>query len=462
MFIKSDDFLKLLVYSSLLIVLFSGFISNLTRFLSIPEVAGVNYGTLLLFLLVFVGGAYGGCQCLARINSINVKRIILFIVFSCFLLPFIYFAWFTVDELLSLKASVSYFVIPLVFLGVYALCTKRQEFLFLIEKCPIYLALGYSLIGIVQFFLGYGVSEYWLVLHGEDVLGFWELGWVRPTAWVGNTIFFSGLVSVLFFYCFLYAFLRKDRVAFVAAIAALLSIYLAMSRFSVAMVASWIIVMFFILFFAGNKKEIVKRGSSFLAVCFVLAVLCTSYNDYFQERGMTKSAGESKSGSLVIDRFHSDSVHSKGSNEVHAQEARKAIEFILSGKISGWGTQGISAQNSIVSDGLWFQVGIETGFVGIFLFAGWFLLVPIVSFFIFSRVIGIKSVFRSFCLDGSAGMFFIYLAFFVSSYGYFLFAGFVNTSFSSRVTYLILWVMLGAFLARYDLWKAMILNRADK
>lgn len=427
------------------LIIFSGALTN--GYYYLVGDSKINVGSYALFLavaaIVIIAVIVGGSW-----QKALGGNILLVVLFAGLLLGGYYLFFFSEDQVVSLKASISFFFLPLCSLGGYVFCKIDKE-----RAVNLLLLTGLliSSIGVFQFLAGMDVHHGWLVLHGEEVLGFRGIGWVRPTAWVGNTIFYSGLVFMLFIFSLCcYLFLGK-KLAWISTIVLGASIYVAMSRYTLlAVICCAVVVSIFWVLLSDNRKITVWRLVSILVFLGVSVVLLNQYNSLRNGGGGDGiNKNEDVGHSLAIDRFDPSSTYSKGSNQVHFSEINEAIKIIFEDReLLGWGSQGISAPDSIISDGIWFQFALEVGLwnAGFFLF--WCVILTILVFFYSWKTL------LSFHFDGLRDRRLLYVFVFslpVLSYlAYIMIGGFVNSSLACRISYVVFWTMVGCFFSLLD------------
>lgn len=425
---------------------FSGAVSNIYFYAIGGD--GINVGTYLVFFAALLSLSLGLLDFSFIIRGIAGRRMMLLIACG-FILGGYYQLGFSREPIVAFKATLSFFFLPVSAMGAYVLCRRYPtQFLRLL------LIMGGLLaaVGLFQFLLGMSVPSGWQVLHGEELLSFWSLGWVRPTAWVGNSIFFSCLMFLMFVFAFQCFLLLGGRLAGLTSLLTASAIYVAMSRYTIAMSLGAVVILLLWWLFASSTFFRRRLVIFFLLSSFSMVSL-NYYNSFGVGAPDEKLAQSQSSSSLVFDRFRSSSAYSEGSNETHALETQEAVGYILSGRQwTGWGSQGISANNSIISDGLWFQFAIELGVVNALLFVGWLLAMAFIVIWALLNLYRYSGFFnvareKEQALLGALGLTLVFYL------GYSLLGGFINSSYAGRISYSLFWVMLGCFFGMLDYHK---------
>lgn len=432
-----------LYWTLISLMCFSGAVSNIYFYAIGGD--GINVGTYLVFFAALLSLGLGLSDFPSIVRGVAGRRMMLLIACG-FILGGYYQLGFSRESIVAFKATLSFFFLPVSAMGAYVLCRRYPAQFF-----RLLLILGGLLaaVGLFQFLLGMSVPSGWQVLHGEELLSFWSLGWVRPTAWVGNSIFFSCLMFLMFvlaFQCFL---LLGSGLAGLTSLLTASAIYVAMSRYTIAM--SLGVAILFVLWWLFASGKICWRRLIIFVLSSGLLMIALNYYNGFGVGAPDKALAQSQSSSsLVFDRFRPSSTHSQGSNETHALETREAVRYILGDhEWTGWGSQGISASNSIISDGLWFQFAIELGAINALLFVGWLFVI------LFMLILALLNAYRcgvfskvvrenEYAFIGVLGVTL------VSYLGYSLLGGFINSSFAGRVSYSLFWVMVGCFFGMLD------------
>ncbi|WP_155834422.1 hypothetical protein [Halotalea alkalilenta] len=421
--------------SACLLVLLSGELSNLYAYLVHAE--GVNAGTYAIFLAATVCAALGIMGGWQRLNCIPGLTLVALLAFGV-ILALSYQLLYAPDPVLAIKASLSYFFIPFCALGAYAFhatSSRLSSQLFLVAGILL------SSIGILQYLLGYAVGEGWLVLMGEEVLGFPPLGWVRPTALVGNSIIFAAVIFLFLVFSYQYYLSEGSWLSGLAVVMLASVQYLAMSRYALAATAGWcalLTILWFVL--ASDRRRYSTRLAIVVAITAFSCVVLTAYNSIAHHSVDPSFPTQTTSSNwLIVERFDSSAGLSQGSNEDHRAEALQAMEFIRSGEAPlGWGSQGISADSRIITDGLWFQFGIELGLWGAIAFVAWLVALAV------AVIMTMRSAMREHGWRESRVM----LVFGLTLVGYLIYSlvgGWVNSSLAGRVGYFFFWTMIGCF-----------------
>lgn len=463
---------------------------------------GVNVGTYLVFcitLLFFILGIFD----IRRTFKYEGGRALFLMVSLGCALGIYYLIGYSSDKGVAVKATLSFFFLPFISLGAYALSHNRQSSLIVLL-----LALGgmFSVIGILQFIVGVNTTVAWQVLHGEEYLCFWDIGWIRPTAWVGNSIFYSALVFMLFVFAFQCYLSGGGKLAFMVTVLLASAIYVAMSRYTLmATIVCMAMISLMWSILSLDKKTFGKRVASVFISSAVLMMALSYYNglgiglwrlqaDQGQvstaqissesdnpgqylapEPGIasankpdTASGGpeddsraaendantpQTKSASflpVIFDRFRASSQYSQGSNAMHATETKQAIQHVLEGQApAGWGSEGISAHHSIITDGLWFQFAIEVGLVNAALFVAWLCIIFFVVMFRLGKSYKRDRQHAKISINQNTLVYVVGVTI-LAYLAYALLGGLINSSFAGRITYAIFWVMLGCFFCLMD------------
>ena len=514
----------------LVLLAMSGACSNLYYYNFGGE--GVNIGTYIVFAISLLGFLIGLVN-LRAIAAARMGRLLLALLALGVLLALYFTFCFGKDRAVALKATLSFFFIPLISIGAYALAGRDGT---PFARLLLFLGALFSGIGILQFLVGINTTVGWQVLHGEEYLSFWDIGWIRPTAWVGNSILYSALVYMLFIFAYQYYLLKGGALAFLSSLLLVGAIYVAMSRYTLLItVVSWFALSLMWCVFQANTLRVLMRACAVTLISIVLMMSLSYYNsfgigmwrlkssqpvvdaetnpiansqqalpaleqpnavdekeppsndlsrnankqvnevidsdsatstqrDTFSAQPATSNAEpdvaaaqqtpEATAGivPVIFDRFRTSSQYSQGSNKMHAWETQQAIQRILDGQgPAGWGSEGISAKSSIISDGLWFQFAIEVGMLNAGLFICWLLLI-----FVFAAM-GIVGAYRRHRAAGRVSIdikqsAFLYVSgISVLAYAaYALLGGVINSSYACRITYALFWVLIGCFMKAAD------------
>ena len=470
------------IYGVLILLSLSGACSNLYYYTMGGD--GINVGTYIVFAISLIGFLVGVLK-LKIISSARMGRILLLLLAIGVALSFYYLACFRKNNMLAIKASLSFFFIPLISTGAYALTSKDGK---PFARLLLLLGILFATVGIFQFIVGANAPLGWQVLHGEECLYFWGVGWIRPTAWVGNSILYSALVYMLFIFSYQYFLVRGGALAFVSSMLLAGAIYVAMSRYTMAAtLAMWLSVSVLWCLLDVKIKRVVMRACAVTLSTVMLIVALSFYNSLGIGMWSTKSSAsptEQQSHSnvqqppqavqalkpeqykkapsagdsalIIFDRFRTSSPYSQGSNKMHAMETQQAIQQLLNGQgPSGWGSEGISAKKSIISDGLWFQFAIEVGLFNAALFIGWLLLL-----ILFTAVAVAKTYWRSRKVGRIHSELhhtsFLYVAgITILAYSFYaLLGGVINSSYACRITYALFWILIGCFMKSMDILRA--------
>lgn len=419
---------RILALVSLPLLALNGVLTN-----AIGKVAGLNAGTLFVFALAAICALAGFLLVRGRLFGTRPGGLVSLVgaIGSGLALAAYYLSFYTTDATLAAKAVISYFLMPFAALFFYALPGRARAGV-LLERGLFAMTAMLCAVGLAQYFLGHHANPRFLVLDGEPILGFPQVDWVRPTALVGNTILYSGLMYLVLMVHWSLFLVRGSRMHGLLAGASLTLQYLAMSRYgltlSVVSVVATLAASARILPPAHRLRTLGLRAAVGILLPLVIGIALTR-------------------GAVLFDRFMGNSAFMQRTTEVHVSQKAAAVEHIRHEPPKGWGTEGISATQSIVPDGLWFQLGVETGIAGAALFMLWValtVLLPVRRFLLLTR--RARRLGREFPNRRVLALVVPILAY----AGYSLFGGFINTSFSGRVVYFLFWALLGYALGAID------------
>ncbi|WP_197088642.1 O-antigen ligase family protein [Rufibacter radiotolerans] len=260
-----------------------------------------------------------------------------------------------------------------------------------------------------------------LALRGEGVFTFFNKSLVRPTALLGNTIIFSSFTIILFsFFLIRYLHTRGKLYLIWMAIAAAAN-FLTYTRAALVGLA---LAGGTILFLHYGKLSLQFIIKLFLVV--LLAFAAVVFVGYFYKD------------SFLVQRVTGTEASTVSSTNQHFEEINNSIEFLQKHPLAGAGigTQGPGGniERKIITDGYWFQLFLENGFVlGIFFLAFYFL-----SFlYALLNLYSTKDLFlKELCVS--------FIAFSV----YFYLANFINSAFVGRVNFILYWVIFSLLLAQ--------------
>ncbi|GAB2534975.1 O-antigen ligase family protein [Rufibacter soli] len=403
----------------LVFLLFSGFITNFLSFkaisLSTLAVDSLVFFMLGHFVLVVLWGYY---------NRATIKKD--YFLFAClwfFLLVASLLKVALVDtnplgeRLLGLRNNLFYcsflLYIPLLF-------NKEQA-----NRSIINVMLGLGLLlclfAIFQFTFSAKLPLSMLALRGEGVFTFFNKSLVRPTALLGNTIIFSSFTIILFSF-FLIRYLHTKGTLYLVFMAiACTANFLTYTRAALVGLA---LAGGTVLFLHYGKLSLQFIIKIFLVVAVALsAVLLVGYlyKDSFLVRRVTGTEASTVS-----------------STNQHFEEINSSIDYLRKHPWAGAGigTQGPGGniEHKIITDGYWFQLFLENGFVlGLFFLAFYFISFLYALFTLFSA----KDPFlKELCIA------------FVAFSVYFYLANFINSAFVGRVNFILYWVIFSIILAQ--------------
>ncbi|MBA9077847.1 O-antigen ligase family protein [Rufibacter quisquiliarum] len=408
-----------LVTLLLLVLLFSGFITN---FLSFTE---ISLSTIVFDLLIFLLLLHTGLT-LYELTLQAGKMNISYVFFAAF--------WFFLFVLTLIK-TITLDVNPLLerLFGirnnlVYAASILYVPLLFRKERQIgrsirlLYLAgILLCLFAIFQFIFSFKLPMSLLVLRGEVTFSFVEFSIVRPTALLGNTIIFASFTIILF--CILlpkYLYQKRKIDLFYIGITLLANVltYTRAALFGAILSGAIIYVLCYGRFTLNYLIKLIL-GFSLLVLALV------GIGNFFKD-------------SFLVRRVTGVEVGTIGSTDEHFRQIFNSIDYLKEHVVAGAGigTQGQSGdpEKKIVTDGYWFQLFLENGLPLGSLYFLFFVISVAYSLLLFFRYEDQRL--KQLCLT------------FIGLSAYFFAASLLNSALSSRVNFFLYWLLFSFLLAQ--------------
>lgn len=401
-----------------------------------PLNLNINIFPLLVIILTTANGFIANFIS-PSINSITIDLLILinftllfykhpddlgFIKYHYFLIFtfFFYIAWCfllvllgvnpLIEKILGFRNSTIYLIFPLLVISLIREKNSSIKIFKYINFCGAFV----SIFGITQYAFSSNLPRTFLAVGDDQLFGFFGSSLIRPTALLGNTIIYSGAVVISFVTSLSMYIGTKKNLYLLFSFISLLAAYASYSRSAIAGLV--VCALLTALLYMENIYQSLKAIIPMIGFFSVLILLYSFF--------APDSFG------FILSRMLSQESTTESSDLVHLIEISTAVELAADNFLFGigLGTQGQSGYSGlkVITDGFWWQLVLETGFVGALLYL-------LIVLYIFIRIY--KSRFQL-----AAPERYILVAPMVLLI-YFHTASFINSSILGRFNFFSLWLL---------------------